>query len=129
MEVFKEFRFEAAHFLPNVEEDHKCARMHGHSYQVTVHVEGEVGGQSGWVTDYATISKAFDAIHRQLDHRVLNEVAGLENPTAENLAMWIWDWIESARLLPGLSAVAVRETPTAGCIYRGLDSARHHVVA
>jgi|TARA_Y100000310_G_scaffold300838_1_gene336823 6-pyruvoyltetrahydropterin/6-carboxytetrahydropterin synthase len=119
MEVFKEFRFEAAHFLPNVGEGHQCARMHGHSYLVTVHVEGEVGEDTGWVVDYATISKAFEPIHRMLDHRILNDVAGLENSTAETLAKWIWDWIEAARLLPGLSQIVVKETPTAGCVYRG----------
>lgn len=116
MEIFREFTFEAAHRLPQVPAGHKCARLHGHSFRVTVHVEGEVDARTGWVLDFADISAAFRPLHGQLDHYYLNEVPGLENPTSENLARWIWDRL--AGTLP-LSAVAVRETCTAGCVYRG----------
>ncbi len=117
MEVFKELGFEAAHRLPHVAADHKCARLHGHSFRVAVHVEGEVGAESGWVTDFADIAAAFHPVHAALDHRYLNEIDGLENPTSERLARWIWERLQPA--LPGLSQIVVRETCTSGCIYRG----------
>ncbi|MCU1351086.1 MAG: 6-carboxytetrahydropterin synthase [Acidimicrobiales bacterium] len=117
MEVFKELQFEAAHRLPNVPEGHKCARLHGHSFRVEVHVEGPVGAESGWVMDFADLATAFAPIHDQLDHRYLNEVPGLENPTSEVLARWIWDRLQPT--LPGLSRIVVRETCTSGCTYRG----------
>jgi 6-pyruvoyltetrahydropterin/6-carboxytetrahydropterin synthase len=116
-EIFKEFTFEAAHRLPNVPEGHKCARLHGHSYRVEIRVGGEVGRESGWVVDFADLSAAFKPLHAQLDHFYLNEVPGLENPTSEVLAKWIWDRLESS--LPGLEEILVRETCTSGCSYRG----------
>ncbi|EWC61176.1 6-carboxytetrahydropterin synthase [Actinokineospora spheciospongiae] len=117
MEIFREFTFEAAHRLPNVPEGHKCARLHGHSYRVTVHVDAPVDPAPGWVMDFGDLKRAFKPLEDQLDHHYLNEVAGLENPTSENLAVWIWDRLLPA--LPDLSAVGVRETCTSGCIYRG----------
>jgi 6-pyruvoyltetrahydropterin/6-carboxytetrahydropterin synthase len=118
MEIFREFTLEAAHRLPNVPDGHKCARLHGHSFRVELHVTGEVGETSGWVMDFADIKKAFAPVAEQLDHRYLNEVPGLENPTSEALARWIWQRL--ADQLP-LCAVVVRETCTSGCIYRGED--------
>lgn len=117
MDIFKRFHLEAAHRLPNVPEGHKCARLHGHSFQVEIHVSGEPGAETGWVIDFADIKRAFQPVHDQLDHHYLNEVAGLENPTSENLARWIWDRTKPA--LPQLSQVVVHETCTSGCIYRG----------
>jgi 6-pyruvoyltetrahydropterin/6-carboxytetrahydropterin synthase len=118
VELFKEFTFEAAHRLPNVAADHKCARLHGHSYRVTIHVTGDVDPESGMVTDFANITAAFKPISEQyLDHYFLNEIEGLENPTSENLARWIWARLSPS--LPKLSAVQVRETCTSGVIYRG----------
>ena len=119
MEIFKEFTFEAAHLLPNVPSDHKCRRLHGHSFRVAIHVTGEVGAESGWILDFADIQKAFDPLFKQLDHYYLNEIEELSNPTSENLAKWIWDRLRST--LPGLSKVVVRETCNAGCIYEGED--------
>ncbi|QSB14101.1 6-carboxytetrahydropterin synthase QueD [Natronosporangium hydrolyticum] len=116
MEIFREFTFEAAHRLPNVPEDHRCARLHGHSFRVELHVAGEVDPATGWVMDFADIKKAFAPCQEKLDHHYLNEVPGLENPTSENLARWIWDRLIGS--LP-LSAVVVRETCTSGCVYRG----------
>lgn len=118
MEIYREFTFEAAHRLPNVPAGHKCARLHGHSYRVEIHVQGEPDETTGWVLDFGDISRAFQPLHDQLDHRYLNEVAGLDNPTSEVLAQWIWRRLAGA--LP-LSAVVVRETCTCGCIYRGED--------
>jgi len=117
MEIFKRFRFEAAHRLPNLPADHKCARLHGHSFGVTIFVGGAVDQASGWVRDLADISAAFAPLHAELDHRYLNEVAGLHNPTCENLARWLWQRLEPQ--LPGLSQIVVEETCTSGCTYRG----------
>ena len=116
MEIFKEFGFEAAHYLPNVPEGHKCARVHGHSYRVELHVSGPVGPDSGWVFDFADLSDAFAPIRDQLDHRMLNDVQGLSNPTCELLAIWIWQRLADS--LP-LSSIVLRETATSGCVYRG----------
>ena len=117
MEIFKEFTFEAAHRLPNVPDDHKCARLHGHSYLVAVHVEGPVDELAGWVMDFADIKCAMKPVLARLDHYYLNEIEGLENPTSEVLARWIWNRIVA--VLPGLAHVTVRETCTSGCTYRG----------
>lgn len=117
MEIFKEFRIEAAHRLPNVPEGHKCSRLHGHSFRIVVTVSGEPGAESGWIMDFADIATAFQPLHERLDHNYLNEVEGLENPTSEVLARWVWD--ELAPRLRGLSQVEVRETCTSGCRYNG----------
>ena len=119
MDVFKEFTFEAAHRLPNVRRDHKCARLHGHSFRVEIHVHGPVRDPSGWVMDFADLKAAFQPLYDQLDHNYLNEIEGLSNPTSENLARWIWRRLRPS--LPALCQVTVRETCTAGCIYRGED--------
>ncbi len=116
MEIFREFTFEAAHRLPNVPAGHKCARLHGHSYRVEIHLRGDVDPVAGWVTDFGDVKTAFGPLHEQLDHNYLNEVPGLENPTSEVLAQWIWQRL--AGQLP-LSAVVIRETCTSGCVYRG----------
>ena len=116
MDLFVEFRFEAAHRLPNVRADHKCARLHGHSFQVRVTVTGPVDPVLGWVIDFADVKAAFAPLMARLDHHYLNEIDGLENPTSEVLAAWIWERLKPA--LPLLSAVEVRETCTAGCVYR-----------
>ena len=120
MEIFKEFTFEAAHRLPMVPPEHKCARLHGHSFQVALHVCGDVDPELGWFMDFAEIDAAFKPFYDQLDHYYLNEIAGLENPTSENLARWIWQRV--APSLPGLSKVVVRETCTSGCVYEGPEA-------
>lgn len=119
MDLFREFTFEAAHRLPMVPAGHKCARLHGHSFRVEVRVRGPVDPALGWVMDFADLKAAFAPLHDQLDHTYLNEVPGLENPTSENLAVWIWDRLRPT--LP-LAAVTVRETCTSGCVYQGPDA-------
>lgn len=117
MDIFKIFQIEAAHRLPHVPSGHKCARLHGHSFRIEIHVSGEVGPRSGWVMDFADIKAAFQPLFERIDHAYLNEIEGLENPTSEELAMWIW-----RKLKPGLAAlrrVVVHETCTSGCIYEG----------
>jgi len=117
MELRKTFQFEAAHYLPHLPEDHKCRRLHGHSFQAEIVVEGECDPKLGWVIDYAHITAAFKPLWEQLDHHYLNEIDDLENPTSENVAVWIWDRLKPA--LPILAAVEVAETCTARCVYRG----------
>lgn len=117
MELYKTFTLEAAHRLPNVPADHKCARLHGHSFRIELRVEGPVDPALGWVMDFADVKAAFKPLYEQLDHHYLNDIAGLENPTSEVLAMWIWERLKP--VLPLLSAVAVHETCTSGCVYTG----------
>ncbi|HWE54635.1 MAG TPA: 6-carboxytetrahydropterin synthase QueD [Acidimicrobiales bacterium] len=119
MDVFTEFSFEAAHHLPHVPEDHKCRRLHGHSFRVEIHVEGQIDAHSGMVIDFADIKAAFQPLWQQLDHHYLNEVDGLHNPTSENLAVWIWHRLSGA--VP-LARVVVRETCTSGVDYRGPET-------
>ena len=116
-EIFKVFTIEAAHHLPYVPSGHKCSRLHGHSFQIEVHVRGPIDPKCGWIVDFADIKGAFKAIEDQIDHRYLNEVEGLENPTSENIARWVWHRLKSS--LPALSRIVVRETCTSGCIYYG----------
>jgi 6-pyruvoyltetrahydropterin/6-carboxytetrahydropterin synthase len=119
MDIFKVFTFEAAHRLPNVPEGHKCYRLHGHSFRVEIHVSGPVGERSGWVMDFADIKEAFKPILDRLDHYYLNDIPGLENPTSENIARWIW-WELKPRL-SRLSKIVVYETCTSGCVFTGED--------
>jgi 6-pyruvoyltetrahydropterin/6-carboxytetrahydropterin synthase len=116
-EIFKEFTFEAAHRLPHVPEGHKCSRLHGHSFRVALHVAGPVEPESGWLMDFAELKERFAPLYDRLDHRYLNEIEGLENPTSENIARWIWDQLKPA--LPQLSQVVVQETCSSGAIHRG----------
>jgi len=117
VEIFKEFGFESAHNLPHVPIGHKCSRLHGHSFRVTVHVEGLIDDRTGWVRDFADLACAMEPVLDCLDHHYLNEIDGLDNPTSEVLARWIWDRVQPS--LPDLSQVVVRETCTSGCVYRG----------
>ena len=113
----KSFGFESAHWLPTFPDDHKCHRLHGHSFRVDVVVEGEVPEEDGYLVDFAVIKAAIKPIEEQLDHRCLNDIEGLENPTSEMLARWIWDRL--AVSLPILSEIHVHETCTSSCVYRG----------
>ena len=117
MDIFKTFSIEAAHRLPNVPAGHKCARLHGHSFRIELHVTGEPDPHAGWILDFAEVTRAFQPLLEQLDHNYLNEIEGLENPTSERLARWIWERMQP--VLPQLSEVVVRETCTSGCRYRG----------
>ncbi|MGO8926920.1 MAG: 6-carboxytetrahydropterin synthase QueD [Limisphaerales bacterium] len=117
LELRKTFQFEAAHLLPQLPKSHKCRRLHGHSFQVELAVAGECDPRLGWVMDYADIAQAFKPILDRLDHYYLNEVPGLDNPTSEKIAAWIWKELKPR--LPLLTEVVVAETCTARCIYRG----------
>jgi 6-pyruvoyltetrahydropterin/6-carboxytetrahydropterin synthase len=117
MQIFNRFSLEAARRLSQLPAEHPCSRLHGHSFLIEVHVSGPLDADLGWVLDFADIQRAWQPVHAALDHRCLNDVAGLENPTSEHLAQWIWRQLQPE--LPGLSKIVVMETPTSGCIYRG----------
>ena len=117
MEIYKRFTFEAAHRLPNVPKGHKCERLHGHSFHVDVVAEGPVSEETGYLIDFGEIKKAIAPIEDALDHRCLNEIDGLENPTAEQLSRWIWDRISQD--ISCLFEIRVKETCTSECVYRG----------
>ena len=117
MELRKSFQIEAAHHLPNVPKGHKCARLHGHSFVIEIAVEGPLDPNLGWVMDFADLKAVFRPLYDQLDHHYLNEIPGLENPTSENLALWIWTHLSPS--LPLLKEVSVAETCNSRCIYRG----------
>lgn len=116
MIIYKDFTFEAAHKLPLVPDTHKCSKLHGHSFQVRVTVEGDLNNL-GWVVDYAEIKSICGPIIDKLDHSYLNELSGLTNPTSENIAVWLWDAIKPKLMM--LSEIEVKETCNTGCIYRG----------
>ena len=117
MELRKTFQFEAAHLLPRLPKSHKCRRLHGHSFKVDVVVAGDCDPKLGWLMDYADVAATFNPIWEKLDHRYLNDIRGLENPTSENLAVWIWDRLKPR--LPLLTEIVVAETCNAKCVYRG----------
>jgi 6-pyruvoyltetrahydropterin/6-carboxytetrahydropterin synthase len=115
--IVKTIHFEAAHRLPGTPPGHKCRNLHGHSYACELHVTGPVDAATGWIQDFGDLRAAFQPLLEVLDHRLLNDVPGLENPTAETIARWIWERLRPA--LPLLSAVVIHETPTSRCIYTG----------
>jgi len=117
VDIFKVFHIEAAHRLPNVPAGHKCARLHGHSFRIEVHLRGELDPALGWVMDFAELKREFQPVFDRLDHRYLNDVPGLENPTSERLAEWIWHALKPA--VPLLHRIVVHETCTSGCSYSG----------
>ncbi len=104
MTITQAFTFEAAHHLPHVPETHRCRRLHGHSYRVELRLSGEVDSHTGFVVDFFDVEKSFQPLLERLDHHLLNEIDGLENPTAENIALWIFD-----RVKPELRQLDIRE--------------------
>ncbi|MBK0379591.1 6-carboxytetrahydropterin synthase QueD [Mucilaginibacter segetis] len=119
MTIYKQFTFDAAHFLPNVPEGHRCRKLHGHTYHLAVFVSGPVVTGEGWVIDFKDLKSVVKPLVDQLDHHLLNEIDGLENPTAENVARWLWQGIHQE--IPGLSRIELKETLTSGVIYEGED--------
>ena len=114
--IFFEDSFNSAHFLPNVQSGHKCAGMHGHTYRVRIEVTGKIGIKTGWVMDYSRVKEAWDVIKKDVDHKVLNDLHGMENPTCELLVMAIYDRMFIS--IPGVTSVEVRETEHCGAVVR-----------
>ncbi len=117
MEIFNRYHLESARRLPKLPVDHPCSRVHGHSFQVEIHVSGPLDPDMDWVVDFAELDAAFSPIHAQLDHHYLNDIPGLENPTTERMAQWIWQKLKPG--LPGLSKIVIQETQQSGCVYCG----------
>ena len=117
MEIYKEFSFDSAHFLPFVPQGHKCHNMHGHTYRLKVFIKGKPDTHLGWIMDFKELKDILGGVIEQLDHKLINDIKGLENPTAELITVWIWDQVKP--LLPLLSKIELYETPTTGVIYIG----------
>jgi 6-pyruvoyltetrahydropterin/6-carboxytetrahydropterin synthase len=117
MKITQAFRFEAAHRLPNVPPAHRCYRMHGHSYRAEMTLAGTIDPHTGFVVDFFEIENALADLIGQLDHHCLNEIAGLENPTSENIAIWLWDRAKSQ--LPHLCSIRIYETADSWVEYDG----------
>lgn len=117
MLIYKQFTFDSAHQLPNVPEGHKCKNLHGHTYHLTVYLEGELDEKLGWVMDFNEVKAVMKPLLKRLDHNYLNDIPGLENPTSEVLVVWIWNQIKPH--LPELVKLELKETPTSGAIYEG----------
>ncbi|WP_207510760.1 6-carboxytetrahydropterin synthase QueD [Longitalea luteola] len=117
MLLYKEFTFDSAHFLPNVPDGHKCKNIHGHTYRLRVWLKGKPDPRLGWIIDFAELKTIIKPVVAQLDHKLMNDIAGLENPTCELIAVWIWDQLKPA--LPAMHRIELHETPTSGVIYEG----------
>lgn len=117
MEIFRAFTFDAAHRLPNLPDSHKCRRLHGHTFKVEIHVVGELLQDYDWVIDFGDIAKLVSPVIEELDHNYLNDINGLENPTSENIARWLWKRIKPS--LSILSKIVVQESPYSGVVYQG----------
>ena len=117
MIIFKQFTFDSAHFLSKVPEGHKCRQIHGHTYKLTVFIEGPVDNKMGWVSDFTNIKQIVSDTIEIVDHKLLNNIEGLENPTCEILSIWLWNRIKNE--IPLLSKIELYETPTSGVIYEG----------
>jgi len=117
MDIFNIYHIEAARRLPKLPDYHPCSRVHGHSFRIEIHIGGPVDPDTGWVIDFAELDAAFAPVKAQIDHRYLNDIPGLENPTSERLAQWVWQKLKPA--LPGLSKIVVQETQQSGCVYCG----------
>jgi len=121
-EITREFTFEAAHHLPPVGPDHKCFRLHGHLFKVEVSVAGEIDPEMGWVMDFGQLAHIGGKVMSELDHRVLNDIDGLDVPTSENIARYLFEKIGTQ--VDGLVAVTVHESPYSRCEYRPLAAER-----
>jgi 6-pyruvoyltetrahydropterin/6-carboxytetrahydropterin synthase len=117
MQIFKEFTFDSAHFLPNVPDGHKCKAIHGHTYRLTTYISGNLHPHFNWVMDFSDLKQAIEPIINQIDHQLLNDIPGLENPTCEQIAVWLWNQIKPA--IPNLVRITLNETPTSGVVYEG----------
>ncbi len=117
MTIFRHFTFDSAHFLPNVPDGHKCKEIHGHTYKLTIYITGRVDENLGWVMDFARVKEIVNSILDEVDHKLLNNIPGLQNPTCEILTIWLWNKIKA--FIPQLSKIELYETPNSGTVYEG----------
>lgn len=117
MQIFKQFTFDSAHFLPNVPDGHKCKEIHGHTYRLTVFIEGPLDKDLNWVMDFSDLKRAIGPVIDSIDHKLMNNISGLENPTCEQMAIWLWNKIKPK--IPLLKKIELNETPTSGVVYEG----------
>lgn len=117
MILYKHFTFDSAHYLPNLPDGHGCKNLHGHTYHLTVFVADKILKEEGWVLDFRDLKAAVEPTIELIDHKLLNEIPGLQNPTSELLAIWLWDNIKPN--LPALKKIELKETPSSGVIYEG----------
>jgi 6-pyruvoyltetrahydropterin/6-carboxytetrahydropterin synthase len=118
MRLYKEFQFEAAHYLPSAPQGHPNARVHGHSFRARVTIDGKPDPETGLVLHLEELEAALNDVRDALDHRLLNEVEGLSMPTLERICSWLWERLHNR--LPGLAEIEVsRDSCHEGCIYRG----------
>jgi 6-pyruvoyltetrahydropterin/6-carboxytetrahydropterin synthase len=117
MIIFRQFTFDSAHFLSKVPVTHKCREIHGHTYHLKIFLDGPLDEEMGWVMDFAEVKQVVGPVVDMLDHKMLNNIPGLENPTCELVAVWIWNKIKPG--LPLLCRIELNETPTSGAVYMG----------
>jgi 6-pyruvoyltetrahydropterin/6-carboxytetrahydropterin synthase len=117
MILFRQFSFDSAHFLPNVPDGHKCKEIHGHTYRMVMYLEDNLHTDKGWVMDFGEIKELVAPIIDSIDHKLLNNIEGLENPTCELITVWLWNKIKP--LIPILKKIELHETPNSGAIYEG----------
>ena len=117
MQIFKQFTFDSAHFLPNVRDGHKCKEIHGHTYRLIIYIEGDLETGLNWIMDFADLKQSIDPVVKSIDHKLLNNIEGLENPTCEAIVVWIWNQLKPR--IPLLKKIELYETPTSGAIYEG----------
>ena len=117
MNIYKIFNIESARSLPNLPDSHPCKNIHGHSFKIKITVSGKINKATGMVLDFNQIDEIFNPIHLLIDHKYLNDIKGLENPSSENLAIWIWKRLKPK--LPTIIEIEIKETSETGCIYKG----------
>jgi len=124
MRIYKEFRFEAAHFLPSAVPGSPNARVHGHSFRARVTIEGTPDLETGYIFHFDELAHAMEEARDALDHRLLNEIDGLSAPTLERIAIWLWYRLQNR--MPGLAEIEIaRDSCQEGCIYAGPPPLRH----
>ena len=123
MRIYKEFQFEAAHYLPGAPPGSPNARVHGHSFRARVSIDGIPGNETGYVFHFYDLAGAMAEAQDALDHRLLNEVDGLEAPTLERIAIWLWNRLQNR--VPGLAQIEIaRDSCGEGAIYSGPEPSR-----
>ena len=118
MKIFRTYIFHSARYIPTLDENHPCSKMHGHTFKMAVEINGPIDKKIGFVMDFYDIDKIVNNhIIKFIDHKILNEIDGLSNPSSEYLAIWIWEKLKPH--LPLLSTITISEEHGTGMIYKG----------